>query len=93
MANFDLLQRTYLMYLSLNHWDWVMFQVASIHKAELCHSPSALEFAVESVLSCMTRSGMWHNCAKAIAYAVLGKGGGYGLSWEINGNLGRSRRQ
>lgn len=39
MANFDLLQRTLLIYLFLNHWDWVLFQVANIHKAEVCHSP------------------------------------------------------
>lgn len=93
MTNSDLLQRAYLIYLSLNHWDWVMFQVANIQKVELCHSPRAVEFAVKSVLSCMIRSGIWHNCAKTTAFAVLGKGGGYGLSWEINANWGSSSRR
>lgn len=57
-----------------------MFDVASIHRPEVCHSPRAVEFAVKSVLICMTKSGMWYNCTKAVASAALGKCEGCGLT-------------
>lgn len=59
ILNFDPLRSSYLIFFPLNQWDWVMFRIAGVFE-ELNHvTAKFVGFTVKSVVTCVTKSGMW----------------------------------